>query len=130
LPGSGEQVIYNPILAYGMFTVNTVIPPSSAVTQALTCDNSPPSGYTMGVSMASGGAAKASFFGTLANTFPTYNGQIVGGIGVSGTGTPSLVTTQGQSFLVQQTQSGAGVVTQINPGAAGVGSRLNWTRVR
>lgn len=122
-----EQVVYNPTLAYGMFIVNTTVP---AVQQILSCTSTPASGYTMAISVASGGAGTASFFGDNNNNFPTYNGGIVSGIGLSGTGTPSLVTANKLPYLVQQTVNGTGTVNQINPSAAGVGSRLNWTKLR
>lgn len=128
LPSTGnEQVIYNPTLAYGMFIVNTTIP---AVQQVLSCTSTPASGYTMAVAVGSGGAASQSFFGDNNNNFPTYNGGIVSGIGLSATGTPSIVTANKLPYLVQQTTNGTGVVNQINPGAAGVGSRLNWVKLR
>ncbi|MGM3275680.1 pilus assembly protein [Ralstonia sp. 24A2] len=122
-----EQVVYNPTLAYGMFIVNTTIP---AVQQVLSCTSTPASGYTMAVAVGSGGAASQSFFGDNNNNFPTYNGGIVSGIGLSATGTPSIVTANKLPYLVQQTTTGTGVVNQINPGAAGVGSRLNWVKLR
>jgi type IV pilus assembly protein PilY1 len=127
LPGGQEQVIYSPVIAYGMFIVNTTIP---AASQALTCSTQPASGYTMAVGMGSGGAANSSFFGDPNNNFVTINGQIVSGIGLSATGTPSIVTAQQKPYLVQQTVGGTGVATQINPGANGTGARLNWIKLR
>jgi type IV pilus assembly protein PilY1 len=127
LPSTTEQVIYNPILAYGMFIVNTTIPAASA---ALTCDTQPASGYTMAVTVAGGGAASQSFFGDANNNFVTYAGAVVSGVGLGATGTPSIVTAQKKPYLVQQTVGGTGVVTQVNPGAAGVGGRLNWIKLR
>nr|WP_115710431.1 PilC/PilY family type IV pilus protein [Cupriavidus taiwanensis] len=126
-----EQVIYNPVIAYGMVIVNTTIPPSSALSQALSCNAEVPSGFTMGVSMGSGGAAAQSFFSsTNSSTFPLLNNGIVSGIGLSGTGTPSVVTAKKRPYLVQQTVGGSGAITQINPGANGAGARLNWIRLR
>jgi type IV pilus assembly protein PilY1 len=127
LPASTEQVIYNPIIAYGMFVVNTTIPAS---TQIVTCDSQPASGYTMSVTMAGGGAAGQSFFGDANNNFVSINGGIVSGIGLSATGSPSIVTANKKPYLVQQTVGGTGVVSQINPGVAGAGGRLNWIKLR
>jgi len=127
-----EQVVYNPTLAYGMFVVNTVIPPASAA-QTLSCDAAPPSGFTMSVAMATGGAGKASFFATSADTFAPYNDHFVSGIGLSATGSSSFVTTKaGNAWMLNNTQGGTGVATQINPFASGsaVGSRLNWSKLR
>jgi len=130
--GRGEQVIYNPLTAYGMFIVNTTIPPNSAAARALSCSTEVPSGFTMGVSIASGGAASQSMFSSgTGNTFPLLRGGIVSGIGLSGTGAPSIVTVGKRPYIVQQTVGGAGVVTPINPGAnAAGGERVNWIRLR
>ncbi len=128
LPGTGnEQVIYSPTTAYGMFLVNTTIP---AVAQVLTCDTQPAAGYTMAVSLDTGGAPNASFFGDQNGNFVTYNGGIVSGIGLSATGTPSIVTANKWPYLVQQTVGGTGVVTKINPAANGKGKRLTWVKLR
>jgi len=128
LPTTGnEQVIYNPTIAYGMFLINTTIP---AVSQALTCDTQPASGYTMALSLDTGGAPKSSFFGDQNGNFVTYNGGIVSGIGLSATGTPSIVTADKWPYLVQQTSGGQGVATKINPGANGKGNRLTWIKLR
>ena len=128
LPSTGnEQVIYNPTTAYGMLLVNTTIP---AVSQVLTCDTQPAAGYTMAVSLNTGGAPGASFFGDQNGNFVTYNGGIVSGIGLSATGTPSIVTANKWPYLVQQTVGGTGVVTKINPAANGKGKRLTWIKLR
>lgn len=127
LPTSTEQVIYNPIIGYGMFIVNTLVP---SVSSPLTCDKQSAAGYTMAVTLGGGGAAKQSFFGNVNNDYVNYNGEIVSGIGLNATGSPSIVTAHKKPYLVQQTVSGVGVVTQVNPGAAGIGGRLNWMRVR
>lgn len=127
----GEQVIYSPVVAYGMFIVNTTVPPSSASRQALSCTTEITSGFTMGISMGSGGAPAQSFLSSGTNVvYPLLNGGVVSGIGLSGTGTPSIVTARKRPYIVQQTVSGTGVVTQINPGANSTGERVNWIRLR
>jgi type IV pilus assembly protein PilY1 len=138
--GQNEQVIYNPTIAYGMVVVNTIIPPSDATTQALTCNATPPTGFSMAVSMGSGGAGTASFFASAANTFTTYNNHFVSGVGLSAAGTSSFVTTStGAAYMLASSSGGggggAGTPTppiQVNPFASGiaVGSRLNWTKLR
>ncbi|MDE1947679.1 MAG: pilus assembly protein PilY [Burkholderiales bacterium] len=127
LPGGQEQVLYNPVISYGMFLVNTTIP---AASQLLTCGNQPASGYTMAVTMGAGGAAPSSFFADGNNNYANVNGQIVSGIGLGATGSPSIVTAEGAPYLVQQTTKGTGSVTQINPAANATGSRVNWIRLR
>jgi len=132
LTGKDEQVVYNPTIAYGMFVVNTVIPPSSAAAQTLSCDAPAAKGFTMSVTMAAGGAGKASFFATSNDVFAPHNGNLVSGVGLSATGSSSFVTVGGNAWMVNNTQGGTGVATQINPFASGsaVGSRLNWTKLR
>lgn len=133
LPVSGEQVIYSPATAYGMFLVNTTIPGAGTFA---TCDAKPTAGYTMAVTMGGGAAPEASFFADPSGgfAFSGYGGAIVSGIGLGGTGTPSLVTagsgTSKGRYIVQQTSEGKGAVTKINPGAAGSGGRINWLKLR
>ncbi len=133
LPDSGEQVIYSPTTAYGMFLVNTTIPGAGTFA---TCDAKPTAGYTMAVTMSGGAAPENSFFAdpTGGFTFNGYGGAIVSGIGLGGTGTPSLVTagsgTNKGRYIVQQTSEGKGAVTKVNPGAAGRGGRINWLKLR
>ena len=119
LPGATEQVIYNPMLSFGMFVVNTTIPPSSA----MGCDEKPASGYTMAVTVSGGGAAAKPYF-------PNTVSEYVGGIGLNAVGTPSVITVRKKAYLVDQTVSGKGAVTQITPPPLGPGGRLNWIQLR
>lgn len=128
LPASGEQIIYSPGAAFGNMLVNTTIP---SVSQSLSCDAQPASGYTMAVSLATGGAQTASLFNTEstnAGITPPAN-RIVSGLGLSATGSPSIVTASGKPYIVQQTVSGTGVVTQLDPTNT-VGKRLTWAKLR
>jgi type IV pilus assembly protein PilY1 len=87
------------------------------------------SGYTMALSAQTGGAPTKSFFADPNGNFATVTG-VVGGIGLSATGSPSIVTANKKPYLVQQTTNGTGNVTQVNPAAAGIGSRLTWLNLR
>ncbi|HUO79496.1 MAG TPA: PilC/PilY family type IV pilus protein [Steroidobacteraceae bacterium] len=130
LPASGEQVIYSPVLQVGAFIVNTTIPPN---TNALSCTPANPTGWTMAINPITGGSFTKSFFGDSNGHFVNYNGQVVSGLALSGTGSVSIVTTSGTStgtFLVTQTTSGVGVVKPINPLATAKGSRLTWVELR
>lgn len=127
LPGAREQVIYNPVIAYGMLLVNTTIP---EVSLPLTCDSAPAWGYTMAVTLADGGAASASFFADAHGDFATHNGQFVSGIGVGAVGSPSIVTTDSRPFLPMQTTKGTPTVVEINPAAGGAGGRVTWLELR
>ena len=127
LPSSNEQVIYNPVTTNGLFVVNTVIP---AVSSALTCDNQPASGYTMAVAIDSGSSTATSFFANATNNYVTANGLVISGIGLSGTGTPSFVSARKKPYLITQTASGVGSITQVNPSANGIGKRVSWIKLR
>lgn len=130
LPTSTEQIIYNPIVAYGTFLINTTIP---STTQALNCNTQPASGFTMALSPETGGAPPSSFFESAGKAagFPsssTANGFIAA-LGLSATGSPSIVTASGKPFLVQQTTTGTGVVTKVDP-VNGKSGRLTWIKLR
>ncbi|WP_219215086.1 PilC/PilY family type IV pilus protein [Variovorax boronicumulans] len=127
LPGTNEQIVYNPVISDGLFLVNTTLP---AVTQTLTCDAQPASGFTMAIAPETGGAPRSSYFGDATNNVITTNGLVVAGIGLSGVGSPSIVSTDTKKYLATQTVSGVGSVTQVNPGANGKGGRLTWIRLR
>ncbi len=127
LPIAAEQVVYNPVIAYGMLIVNTTVPEQS---QPLTCSSAPASGYTMALTMGDGGAAAASFFANADNRFVSYDGEFVSGIGLSATGTPSIVSANRKPYLAGQTVKGDGAVTPINPTPGGVGGRLTWMELR
>ena len=127
LPSTNEQVIYGPTTNSGLFVVNTVIP---AVSNVLTCSNQPAAGYTMAVSIDTGGATATSFFADATNNYVTTNGLVISGIGLSGTGTPSFVTALKKPYLITQTVSGVGSITQVNPSANGIGKRVSWIKLR
>ena len=68
LPGSSEQIIFNPVFQQGSFTVNSTVPANNVVT---TCTSNLDKGFTYALAVANGGV--------FTNTFPTYtkNGTIV-----------------------------------------------------
>ena len=127
LPDPNEQVIYNPTSSSGLFVVNTVIP---AVSNTLTCSNQPAAGYTMAVAIDTGGATATSFFADATNNYVSTNGLVISGIGLSATGTPSFVTALKKPYLITQTASGVGSITQVNPAANGIGKRVSWIKLR
>ena len=124
---STEQVIYNPRLAYGALIFNTTLP---AVAQTLSCSNQPSTGYTMAISPDTGGALTTSLFATAAKAaaLTATGGAIISGLGLSATGGPSIVMAGGNPFLVQQTVTGVGIVTRIDP-IAGRSGRITWHKL-
>jgi type IV pilus assembly protein PilY1 len=127
LPVGTEQVIYNPIVAYGTFIVNTSIP---AVTQTLSCTKQPASGYTMAISMGNGGAPTNSPFLPPGNSSADTSAGVVAGLGLSATGSPSIVTAKGNPFIVQQTVTGTGSVNRFYPPGNLIGKRESWVKLR
>jgi len=119
LPGTNEQIIYDGIYAYGEFVVNTTIPPS-----ATTCSPSTPTGYTMAVSISSGGGG--TFFTGISSS------QVVNGLPNNAVGSPQLLLVGTQNVLVSQGTGGTGSnVTDVNPPSSGsIGYRANWTQIR
>jgi Tfp pilus assembly protein, tip-associated adhesin PilY1 len=127
LPATGEQVIYNPIETFGVFVVNTSIP---AVNARLTCNAAPPSGWTLAIDPANGGALPGSFLPNGGSQFDTINGQPISGVALSAVGTPGVITYDHQPYLVSQTVDGFGVIKPVNPPAGAVGSRQTWIELR
>ncbi len=139
-----EQVLYNPMVSGHYFNTNTALP---TVAQALTCDSSKQTAYSIGVSMATGGAG-AGVAGTTTtstsggtttatNNFAYFTNYAVGTIGLStgAVGTSSLVTApDGTQDLVYNTTDANGGTTQVTlpPGSSttGTASRLTWTKMR
>ena len=119
-------MIFNPTLQDGAFIVNTTIPPTSNLT---TCASSGAGGWTMAINPATGGAFTSSFF-EQNHQFMNIDNQIVSGEALSGTGTPSVVTNAGSTYLVTQTTAGTGTVQQINPPGGSQGNRLTWIERR
>jgi type IV pilus assembly protein PilY1 len=123
LPTSSEQVNYNPLGTSGLFIVNTTIP---ATQNVINCSSTPAAGYTMALQLGTGGASTSSVFADASGSFENQN---ISGIGVSGTGTPTVMVSGADNFLVQQTLGGTGRADQINI-TGGIGQRLNWTKIR
>jgi type IV pilus assembly protein PilY1 len=122
-----EQVIFNPTLQDGAFIVNTTIPPTTSVN---TCSSTPAGGWTMAINPATGGAFTNSFFAGPNHQFQDINNQIVSGVALGGTGSPSVVIFDNKTYIVTQTMPPAGTIVQINPPGASQGSRLTWIERR
>jgi type IV pilus assembly protein PilY1 len=120
--GATEQVIYNPIEAYGGFVVNTTVPANNS---PFTCSVQTAQGWTMAINPLTGGALGGSFFGAVG----APAGTIVSGVALSGTGSPSVVSANQVPYLVTQTVNGTGAVVQVNP-QGNSGGRLTWIEVR
>jgi type IV pilus assembly protein PilY1 len=96
LPAANEQAFYNPVIEGNHLVVNTLIPTDKQ--PVATCELKKfPTGFTMGVSMAEGGAAAQPLFATT-------TGVAVNGIGLGATGTPMFVrSSKGKKYAINQT---------------------------
>lgn len=127
LSGNHEQIVYDPVIAFGMLIVNTVMPGSIADTFT-NCIAPQPTGFTFALDLASGGAPSAPFFADPGDG--SYVGKRIGALGLNGTGSPFIVTANKKPYLIQQTVSGKGAVTAITPFAASTAKRLTWVNRR
>jgi type IV pilus assembly protein PilY1 len=126
-----EQVIFSPVVEAGAFIVNTTIPPANSPTM---CFSLQAWGWTMALDPATGGAFTNAFFGDTNGNFltTTVNGApaAVSGIALGGTGSPSVVQSGTQSYVITQTVSGQGALVRNFPQGNTKGKRLTWIEKR
>jgi type IV pilus assembly protein PilY1 len=125
LPGTNEQVIFNPLLYQNAFVVNTTIPANNS---PASCSAVADTGWTVAVSVLTGGA--------IPGFFKNYNDTSLGALQTNGVGTPFGVTAGGNSFLLTQHPIPSpvcppGTVCPIpTPPPVTVGKRLTWIERR
>jgi type IV pilus assembly protein PilY1 len=95
LPGAAEQVIFSPLMYQSAFLVNTTIPASYSTTS---CTTATDTGYTMAVSVATGGV--------LTGFYKNYNDTSATGSQTNGSGTPFVVLVAGNAYMMTQTLGG------------------------
>jgi type IV pilus assembly protein PilY1 len=95
LPGPSEQVVFNPIAYRGAFVVNTTIPANTSIAS---CANSVDTGYTIAISVMTGG--------TIQNLFPGYRDAI--GFRTDGSGSVTTVNAGGKDYWLTQSTDGPG----------------------
>ena len=127
LPGSSEQVIFNPVFFQGAFVVNTIIPANNVATS---CSSNLDTGFTYALAVANGGI--------FTNTFPTFspNGTLISdaieaGIQTNAAGSVYVVQTpEGMANIVYQTISGTPGAQRINVPSNVKAKRLTWIEQR
>ena len=120
LPGSSEQIVFNPQLISSVFVVNSTVP---AANDPASCTVATDKGFTYAVNLLSGGAFN--------NFFPTMLDPIAIGIKLDATGSSFPVTTaSGLTSLVYQTVLNNHGVTRINPPVNSKANRLTWVELR
>lgn len=126
LPGTNEQIVYNPTYQNGMFVVNTTIP---EVAQALSCDVKAASGFTYALVPDQGTTAPTNYF---LNT--GYNGGLVAAVGLSGVGSTMTVDvgngSQVASNMFTNTNAGGWKSLKIDKSANMYKERITWVRRR
>jgi type IV pilus assembly protein PilY1 len=127
LPGTGEQVIYNPTLWQGNLQVNTVIPSTSTV---LSCTIQLPTGWTIMINPTTGGSfATSSFLGSNGSPM-TVSGNPVAGMQLNATGSITNISAGGQSVGITQTVNNNPVAINEKAAPVGTGHRVTWTELR
>ena len=120
LIGTKEQIIFNPQLLGGVFTVNSIVPANNQVNS---CSVNNDTGFTYAISVLTGGSSP--------NFFISYHDAIAGGVKLGAVGTSSAVTSpNGTVYLIYQTFTGAGGATATGPQPNGKGKRLTWVQLR
>jgi type IV pilus assembly protein PilY1 len=127
LPGSSEQVIFNPVFFQGAILVDSTVPASNVATS---CSSNLDSGFTYVINVANGGI--------FTNAFPTYtkNGvlasdSIAAGIETGATGSVYVVTTVQQiTNIIYQTVTGNPSSQQVNIPSNTKSKRLTWVEKR
>lgn len=126
-----EQVIFNPVTFQDILLVNTTVPANNP---PFSCKNNGDTGYTIAVSLATGGAVPG--------LFPLYGDTSAVGSLTNNSGSPFIVMAGGQAYMLTQTVGGGapgGPITcppgsalcsaQIKP-TGPVGKRLTWIQRR
>ena len=129
LPDTNEQIIYSPIFSAGDLFVNTTIPPVTTITQ---CTPQLPSGWTLGLDMASGGGSPQNIFPDSSDSFVVTSGNSsIVGIKQNSVGTPYIVSVGSQQYIVNtDVTGGAADITKFNPQGGVTVKRMTWEQIR
>jgi type IV pilus assembly protein PilY1 len=133
LPGTSEQIIFNPVFFQGAILVNSTIP---AVNTATSCTINADTGFSYALSVTNGGIFNNAF-PTFTFTNPTTNitslvsDPTAAAVQTNATGSVYVVnTTQGISNIVYQTVSGTPGAQQVNIPSNVKAKRLTWVERR
>jgi type IV pilus assembly protein PilY1 len=133
LPGSSEQIIFNPVFSQGAILVNSTIP---AVNTATSCTINTDTGFTYALNVANGGVFNDAF-PTFTFTNPTTNistvvsNPIAAGVETNATGSVYVVNTvEGKTNIVYQTVSGTPGSQQVVLPSTVASKRLTWVELR
>ncbi len=129
LPGTNEQIIYNPEIVGQSVTVNTIVPANNIPTA---CTLNTDTGFTYDVSVLTGGAFTNTFPATPNNTgLPQYHDTNAAGIQTNATGSSFSVTNSaGQIYLVFQTVLNDHGTQRLNLPPPNKANRVTWIQLR
>jgi hypothetical protein len=129
LPGSSEQIIYNPLVVRQSITVNTIVPANNIATA---CTLNTDTGFTYDISLLTGGAFTSTFPPTPNNSgLPQYHDTTAAGIQTNATGSSYAVTNSaGQVYLVYQTVLNTHGTQQLNLPPPNKANRVTWIQLR
>ncbi|MDB6107651.1 MAG: hypothetical protein JWO52_7650 [Gammaproteobacteria bacterium] len=120
LPGSAEQIVFNPQLLGSAFVVNSTVPANNTI---LSCSTNSDTGFTYALSIMSGGA--------FTNFFPQYHDTSAAGVQTDATGTSfPVMTSDGTTWLVFQTVKDDHKTLPINLPSNTQTNRLTWIELR
>ena len=121
LPGTSEQIVYNPVYFGGAFIVNSTVPANNIATA---CTSKQDTGFTYFLNIANGGI--------FPNVFPTLSTDTsAAGYGTSGTGSLGIVTTsQGTTTGITQTVPGSPIPVPFHLPPNTKAKRLTWVERR
>jgi type IV pilus assembly protein PilY1 len=132
LPGTGEQVIFNPVYFQGAIFVDSTVPANNVPTS---CSSSLDAGFTYALNVANGGI--------FSNAFPTFapatgnhagvlaNDPFAGGVETDATGSVApLNTVEGTLNIVYQKYDGGKGGQKVNIPPNTKSKRLTWVERR
>ncbi|MGH8259309.1 MAG: PilC/PilY family type IV pilus protein, partial [Steroidobacteraceae bacterium] len=134
LPGTDEQVVFNPTLSPdGELVVNTYIPLQDS---PLSCSSTTSgTGFTMAIQPGSGAGSTSGFFTIDTNNGSTTTANAADGVQLNGTGIPWFISSgqkgdNNSEYLITQTSSGPAPPMATNRHVVVAGKRLNWVQRR
>jgi len=127
LPGTDEQIIYNPTEWQGILQVNTTIPSASTI---YSCTVLLPTGWTLLIDPATGAEFSTSPFLTTTGSPMVYGSSPVSGVQTNGTGSITNISAGGQNFFLTDTSNGTPVTGGEQAVATVTGHRVTWSQLR
>ena len=114
-----EQVIWNPYLNGTTLVVNTYIDASNAL---VSCETTSSTGYSYALKNSSG-TGLSNFWQSSTLTSGSYRQQL------GATGTSSIITIDGQTYLLYKTKSGQLSLTKVNLDSNITVQRISWREI-